>query len=146
MQYSLRSVRSDDLGWLYELNEESYHDVVTRQFGRWDEEFQQGLFHDKWPPMPAAQIVICADVRVGVVLFAQRENYDWLQEIQIKAECRGQGLGTSIVQSYIDDARSRRQPLRLQVLYENHQAKQLYLRFGFVESESLENHWLMEVV
>lgn len=103
------------------------------------------MFDDKWHPMRPAQIVVCGDVRIGVVVVERQENYDWLQEIQIKAAYRDQGLGTSLVQRFVDEARSRSRTLKLQVLHENQRAKQLYQRLGIVEIESLENHDLMEI-
>ncbi len=145
MEYSLRRVRTDELDWLCQLNEESYRDVVIRQFGSWEEDFQRKVFYDQWKVMRPAQIVVCGDARVGVVSVEPRKDYDWLQEIQIKTEYRGQGLGTSLMQRFVAKARSRNRPLRLQVLHQNHRAKLLYQRLGFVEIEPLESHFLMQI-
>ncbi len=145
MEYSLRNVRNDEIEWLYRLNEESYRDVVVRQFGDWDETFQRDMFHNKWRRTRPAKIVAIGDDPIGVVVLEQRESYDWLQEILLKAKYRKQGIGTSLMQRFIADARARNCPLRLQVLHENHRAKNWYERLGFVVIETLENHLLMEI-
>ena len=145
MEFSLRSVGTADLDWLYQLKTESYQDVVIRQFGCWDEELQRKMFFDKWDPMHPAQIVLIGGVKAGVVAVDQKELYDWLGEIQITPEYRERGLGTSIIQWYVDQARSRGRPLRLQVLHENRRAKRLYIQLGFIEIKSLENHYLLEI-
>ena len=82
---------------------------------------------------------------MGVVVLEQRISYDWLDEILLKPEYRERGIGTSLVQQIIADARSRRCPLRLQVLHENDRAKSLYERLGLEVVETLENHFLMEI-
>jgi len=145
IEYSLRDVRNDEIEWLYKLNKESYRDVVVRQFGDWNETFQREMFHAKWRRIHAAKIVLEGDNPIGVVVLEQRESYDWLREILLKAEHRDQGIGTSLMQRFIADARARQCPLRLQVLHENNRAKKLYERLGFVVIETLENHFLMEV-
>lgn len=145
MEFSLRSVETDDLDWLYQLKTESYRDIVIRQFGCWDEELQSKMFFDKWDPIHPAQIIAIGAIKIGVVVVEQLEHYDWLGEIQITPAYRDKGLGTLIIQRYVDQARSRGRPLRLRVLHENRRAKLLYKRLGFIEIKSLENHYLLEI-
>ena len=145
MEYSLRNVENDEIEWLYQLNEESYRDVVVRQFGDWDEVFQREWFHNKWRQARPAKIVAIDDTPIGVVVLERKDNYDWLEEILLKAEYREHGIGTSLMRQLISDARTRNRPLRLRVLHENHRAKDLYERLGFVVIETLDNHLLMEI-
>ena len=145
MEYSLRKVDNDEIEWLYELNEESYRDVVVRQFGDWDETFQRDRFQNKWRKTRPAKIVTIGVNPIGVVVLERRAIYDWLEEILLKAEYCEQGIGTTLIKQLIADARTRSRPLRLQVLHENHRAKSLYERLGFIVIETLENHFLMEI-
>lgn len=144
MNYSLKKVRPDETDWLYELNRESFLDVVVRQFGHWDEAFQRQMFLSKWEQPRPAQIIQVGESRVGVVILEQLEDCNWLHEIQICPDYRGQGLGTALMRELLTNARSRSVPLRLQVLHANQSAKRLYERMGFVEIRRLENHYLME--
>jgi len=146
MNHSLRNVRDDEKEWLYELNKESYYEVVVRQFGEWEESLQQKMFFTKWQRVRNAQVIEHDAKRIGIVILEQRERYDWLEEIQVQSDHQGRGLGTALLDGFIADARSRGRPLRLQVLHENHRAMRLYERIGFLEIEKLENHYLMEAV
>lgn len=146
MNYSLRDIREGDKEWLYELNKESYHEVVTRQFGGWVETFQRQLFLDRWQSTRTGQIIeLRSGEQIGVVILEKRSDCYWLQEIQIISDQRGHGLGTLLIQQFLGEARSRGRPLRLQVLHENNRAKRLYERLGFREIDTLENHFLMEM-
>lgn len=144
-EYSLRRVEDGEIEWLYELNEESYREVVVRQFGSWDEKFQRDWFHRKWRNERPAKIVTTGNERIGVVVLERRESHDWLDEILIRTDYRGQGIGTSLMMQFIADARIRNRRLRLRVLHENHRAKRFYERLGFVTLETLRHHFLMEI-
>lgn len=128
MEYSLRNVENGELEWLYELHEESYRDVVVRQFGNWDEAFQHNWFHKKWQKARPAKIVTIDNDAIGVVVLEQRDSYDWLDEILLKESYREQGIGTLLMEQLIADSRCRNQRLRLRVLRENHRARRLYER------------------
>ena len=145
MNYSLRAPRPDELEWLYELNKKSFLKVVVRQFGTWDEAFQREIFFSKWEHQRPAQIIEKGSDRIGVVILEQLDDCNWLHEIQICPNHQGQGLGTKLMEDLLADARSRGVPLRLQVLHANQRAKRLYERLGFLEIETLENHYLMEI-
>lgn len=145
MDYLLRDVRNSDIEWLYQLNEESYRDVVVRQFGGWDEELQTEMFSGKWRIPRPAKIVMSGTEKVGLVVLEEQEHCDSLQEIQIRDEYHGLGLGTRLILSFLDNVRARNCPLRLRVLHENHRAKRLYERLGFRDIDKLENHYLMEI-
>ncbi len=144
MKYTLRDVQPDELEWLYELNKASYHEVVVRQFGEWNEAFQRDMFHSKWRSKPPGRIIEMEGERIGVVILEKRKEYDWLQEIQIVAHCRGHGLRSKLIRRFLEEARLDGRPLRLQVLHENLRAKKLYTRIGFRDIETLPNHYLME--
>lgn len=103
------------------------------------------MFFSKWEKPRPAQIIEKGSDRVGVVIQEQLEDCDWLHEIQICPNYQGQGLGTTLLRDLLADARSRGVPLRLQVLHANQDAKRLYARMGFLESERLANHFLMEI-
>ncbi|MDJ0918099.1 MAG: GNAT family N-acetyltransferase [Woeseiaceae bacterium] len=145
IEYSLRDVEDGEIEWLYELNEESYRDVIVRQFGRWDEEHQRDWFDRKWQRERPAKIVTIGGEPVGVVVLEQKDDHDWLDEILIGTDYRGQGIGTSLMSQLIAEARAGNRRLRLRVLHQNHSAKRFYERLGFVVLETLEYHYLMEI-
>jgi len=144
MNYSLRNARPDEIEWLYELNKESFLDVVVRQFGEWDEAFQRQFFFSKWAQPRPAQIIETGSDRVGVVILEQLADCHWLHELQICPDYQRLGLGTTLLNDLLADSRSRGVPLRLQVLHANQDAKRLYERMEFLKIETLDNHYLME--
>lgn len=145
VNYSLRDVEDGDIEWLYRLNDESYRDVIIRQFGNWDEDFQREWFDKKWESNRPAKIVLIGSKPIGVIVLEQRDDHDWLDEILIKTDYSGRGIGTSLIQDLIADARIRQRRLRLRVLIENGGAKRLYERLGFEVLETREQHYLMEL-
>ena len=144
-EYELRHFDGSEVEWLRELNDESYRDVIVRQFGTWDADFQRDWFEKKWRKERPAKIVAVGSKRIGVVVLERRESHDWLDEILIAADYRGRGIGASLMRRFIADAGTRNRRLRLRVLRENHSAKRFYERLGFVTLETLDHHYLMEV-
>ena len=142
---SLRDIEEGDIEWLYELHEQSYRDVVVRQFGSWDESFQRDWFDRKWQKDRPARIVTIKDDPIGVVVLEHKDDHDWLDEILIEADHRAQGVGSSLMKQFIANARAQNRPLRLQVLHENDRGKRFYENLGFVVQKNLENHYLMEI-
>ena len=145
INYLLRDLEDGDIEWLYGLNDESYRDVIIRQFGNWDEGFQRLWVDKKWDSNRPAKIVLVGSKPIGVIVLEQKDDHDWLDEILIKADYTGRGIGTSLIQDLIADARARNRRLRLRVLTENHDAKRLYKRLGFDVLETLDQHYLMEL-
>ncbi|MDJ0938313.1 MAG: GNAT family N-acetyltransferase [Woeseiaceae bacterium] len=143
-ELGFRRIDAREFQWLYELVRDSFHDVVVRQLGNWDDDRERALFDRKWRDDNCVRIVLLGNVRIGAVRQEQRASYDWLDQILIAAEHRGKGYGTALVRSFVSDARARCRPLRLRVLHENHRARHFYERLGFVEVEKLDNHCLMQ--
>lgn len=143
-RYELQPCTPDDRGWAYALKAEAYREVVERQFGSWDEPFQQDLFAQQWNPAISHRILI--DGR-SVGLLALRETADEIRvdEIQFSLEWRGKGLGTLILTDLICQAHKCGKSLRLQVLKENARARQLYCRLGLALAGETDTHYLMSI-
>ena len=72
-----------------------------------------------------------------------RERRQWeLMQIQLAPGVQGQGLGTTLLQSLIAEARSKNASLTLSVLKAN-PAKRLYDRLGFRMVAEKENSYEM---
>lgn len=112
------------------IHHAAYRDVVTRQFGPWDEARQDRFFADKWSP-DSFGLVLEGDVAVGYVAIEDRGDHVFLSEVVLDPIAHGRGLGTRIVLGVIADAAARGLPVRLQVLRLN-RARALYERLGFV--------------
>jgi GNAT superfamily N-acetyltransferase len=124
------------------VHHSAYRDVVTRQFGSWDESMQDGFFQEGWGRAPH-KLVLLDEVPIGVLSTAVTADHLFLSELQILPKYQGQGLGTVIVTELINYSKSLGLPLRLQVLREN-TAQRLYRRLGFVVVETTDFHVKME--
>ena len=124
------------------LNELSYRDVVTRQFGDWDDDLQTHNFNLKWQDQVYEKL-FDGDTLVGGIWVEEFADNIQILEIQIHPEHRGRGVGTMILKQEIKRASDTGKNLRLRVLLLN-RAKSLYARLGFVEIGRDKTHYYME--
>ena len=140
------SVREADRGTDFDfgklVHHSVYRDVVTRQFGAWDEAIQDGFFKEGWVRAPH-KIILVDGKPAGVCSTVTNPDHVFFSELQILPEYQGQGLGTKIMQEQMQYAKSLDVPLRLQVLREN-KAQKLYFRLGFKITETTDIHVKME--
>ena len=125
------------------MKSEAYREVVERQFGPWDEQFQSKLFAARWNPA-ISRIILVGGMPAGLVALEDRCEEVWIDEIQVASEWRGKGIGSAILRDLIDRARADRKALRLRVLRENARAQRLYRQLGFVVAGETPTHLLME--
>lgn len=138
-----RPATEDDKIFLKRLAREVYQDVVTKQFGCWDETLQDKHFQEKWS-RHNYQIIEQAGQKIGAFWISREPDHLWLSEIQIAPSHQNQGIGTVLLKEALREARALGLPLRLHVLIEN-RAKALYERLGFNVIGMLENtHYQME--
>lgn len=89
-----------------------------------------------------AAVILRADEPVGLLKVVQ-EGHQWeLVQVQFAPSLQGKGIGTKVLQSLIDEARSKGVSLRLSVLKAN-PAKRLYERLGFTVVAEKENAYEM---
>lgn len=138
-----RSVSILDYDWLYELHRDVYIDVITRQFGSWDEKEQMNFFQDVWKSHNITVITINKEP-VGMFQLYQHNDHLWLAEIQIAAKYQNNGIGSKVIDDLIVKARKLGLPLRLRVLHKNHRAQSLYQRLGFRHLKGTKHHYVME--
>ena len=124
------------------LSRACYEDVISRQFGPWDDLHQNQSFEAKWLENNFRKIYV-NDALVGGVWIDDNPEFIQLREIQIHPNYQGMGIGTEVVRLEIDKARNLRKPIRLRVLFMN-QAIELYKRLGFTVIGENEHQYTME--
>jgi ribosomal protein S18 acetylase RimI-like enzyme len=143
MEFTTRRAREADKEFVYTLNRTVYHDLVIRQFGKWDNRWQRQYFEEKWAR--ARYCLIEHNGRpIGVIWVTECPDYHMLNEIQLLPEFQGQGIGSTLIRQEIARTQIRQIPLRLRVLKQNPRAQRLYARLGFVVSGETETHIYME--
>ncbi len=131
-----------DKEYLRALHKGCYQDIVTRQFGAWDDAVQRKFFEEKWIP-EKFQIVELDGKNVGMISVLKKDDHVFLSEIQIEPVLQGRGYGTHILEHILSEAKKSETRVRLQVLKLN-RAVNLYLRLGFVKVGETDTHILME--
>jgi ribosomal protein S18 acetylase RimI-like enzyme len=136
--WRLRPARSDDRGFLYDLNEATMREHVERVWG-WDDAQQVAYFENRFHP-DAWQVIEADGEAIGVLIVEETEDEIYLAEIQIVSAWQGRGIGASVVQSLMKEAAASGKPLTLRVLHVNERARKLYEGLGFQQFKSTETH------
>ena len=143
MNIQTRPARNSDYQWLLELHHTVYRDLITQEFGYWDEDEELGLFMKAWESKPI-EILILDEKNVGMFIVDEHADHWWLDEIQIDPRYQQQGIGTEVIGQLIASARTHHLPLRLRVLHVNQGACRLYQKLGFRQIDRAKHHTVME--
>jgi GNAT superfamily N-acetyltransferase len=130
-EITLRPATEDDVPFLLALRHETMdaHLVALGIAPALEEHLWRVLYR-----LDCAQIVQMAGQAVGLMKVS-RDGRDWiLIQIQLTQVSQGQGLGTQLIKSVIDEARKAGASLSLGVLKAN-PAVRLYQRLGFTVVE-----------
>ncbi len=132
LDLQLRTATSEDHTFLCDLNRLAYEDVVTRQFGVWDENAQRQRFDSKLE-RAAFRIVELAGRPVGAVWSSEHDDHIVLHELLVLPEFQNRGIGSQVLRWELARAEVVRKPVRLHTLLLN-RAQEFYRRHGFVET------------
>jgi ribosomal protein S18 acetylase RimI-like enzyme len=138
----LRPATDADSDFLRNLHHLVYRDVVTRQFGKWDEKEQDQWF-EKALTEGQYWVIEQNGQAIGAVGTSEEAEYFSLVELLVLPEWQNKGIGTAILKQQLERASLlKRREVHLRVLREN-QARRLYERHGFVVTGETDTHYLM---
>ena len=132
MDLQLRSATGADHPFLQSLNREAYEELVTRQYGSWDDEFQRARFGKKLQSVQF-RIVLLGNQPVGAVSSTEHDDHILLNELLILPEFQNRGIGSRVLVGELRHADLLGKPIRLHTLQLN-RAQGLYKRHGFIET------------
>ncbi len=132
MDHQLRPATVADHPFLQRLNREAYKDLVTRQYGSWDDEFQRARFGKKLQSIQF-RIVLLGNQPVGAVSSTEHDDHIFLNELLILPEFQNRGIGSRVLVGELRQADLLGKPIRLHTLRLN-RAQALYRRHGFIET------------
>lgn len=132
MDIQVRPATVADHAFLQRLNRQAYEELVTRQYGSWDEEFQQERFGKK---LQTAQfrIVLLDNQPVGAVSSTEHDDHMFLNELLVLPGFQNRGIGSRVLAGELHHADLLGKPIRLHTLRAN-RAQELYRRHGFIET------------
>jgi ribosomal protein S18 acetylase RimI-like enzyme len=140
--YELRSARQEDADFLWQLRQAALRPHVEKTWGKWDD-VQQRKFFDRGF-VPRETRIIMFDGQAAGRLDVSRSRLDFfLGLIEILPEVQGRGLGSAVVRDLQEEARTKRVPIRLQVIKGNEAAVRLYARLDFKPAGETKTHQLM---
>jgi GNAT superfamily N-acetyltransferase len=137
----LRPATRRDADFAYRLHRAALGDYVEQTYGPWDDEWQQRHFAQHYRPSQC-QIIVLGGQDVGVLRTVEDETEVCLSVIEILPQFQGGGIGTTVIQSILDEAHRNGKPVALQVLKVN-PARRLYVRLGFETYGETETHYQM---
>ena len=144
MNVTLRFTTLDDIDFLFRLHRTAMQTYVTQTWGAWDEGWQLQHFQEHFDPAHCEIIVLQAQ-DIGVISVVRQVTGVFLSNIELLPAYQGQGIGTSLIKTLLDEARQKGVVLTLQVLKVN-PARRLYERLGFVISGETVTHFQMSAM
>jgi ribosomal protein S18 acetylase RimI-like enzyme len=95
-------------------------------------------------PQARFDIVLLDGEAIGRIVVDRAPASVRIVDQAILREHRGRGIGSAIMRALMDEARGAGVPVTLNVMAGNAAALRLYLRLGFVPTETLPTHTAME--
>src|SRR5260370_30249658 len=151
MNISRRAVRPDDQEFQFRLYA-STRQAEIAMYG-WNSAQQEAFLRmqfaaqQNWYGAAYAQatwqIIEIDQMPAGRMIVLRGEDAITLVDISLLVQHRGQGIGGSLVQELLEQAREANLPVRLQVLKTNPAAR-LYQRLGFIKTGEDEMYLQME--
>jgi GNAT superfamily N-acetyltransferase len=132
---SLRAATSADTAFALHLTEACMRTYAEQTWGRWDGRADLDVEFD--------QIVQLAGRDVGLIGVDRRSNGWFLDKLYLLPAYQNRGLGSRLLLSLIDEAKSAQIALRLTVLEVN-PARRFYERHGFVLTHTISPRQHME--
>ena len=143
MDYKIRFATPDDHDWLYALKAESVRPYVEKIWG-WDENYQEKDFDGDFSRMEQFNVIEVDGRFVGFVQYYFEYPYFEVVEIHLLPEYRGNGIGSDILRYLQKVCIAQDRKIRIGCFKENHRAKHLYQKLGFMQTEETDTHYILE--
>ena len=137
----LRPAGPEDMEFLRTLHRAAMREHVERTYGPWDDADQRQRFDASTDPA-THDIIELDGTPVGCRWVRRHPDALELVRLYLMPDAQGQGVGTHVVRSLLDDATRVALPVRLRVMKTN-PARRLYERLGFVVTAETETHFAM---
>ena len=111
--------------------------VLNQQF-----EAQDSSYHMEFPDADY-ELILLAGEPVGRLYVSRGDQSIELMDITLLPEHRNRGLGTAIIKDLMTEAGATGKPIVLYVEKWNPEARALYMRHGFTDTEDIGSHWKM---
>ncbi len=144
MEIKFRNCGYDDWKFILRLKELSMKWYTEKIYG-WDIYFQKErtkLEIDKF--IDTMKIIVIDNKDIGVTNFFEDNNEYIVGLVLIHPDYQGKGIGTKIINDYIDIAKKENKTIRLST-YKYNPAKKLYERLGFIQYNEDDTHVYLRI-
>jgi ribosomal protein S18 acetylase RimI-like enzyme len=131
MKYELRKAagESDSL-FLYQLKKLVLRPYVEKIWG-WDEAVQLQYHAENYHPRQTS-IILVNGQNAGTVEIQENAEQVFICSLYLLPQYQGNGIGTTLVRQYMQQAQQQKKRLSLEVLQSNTRARKLYETLGLV--------------
>ena len=138
--FGMRKATSRDIDFIYEMELMTVSDKTKKEYPNVPE-FLRYDAEESWKHTWLIWLKDNPRVNVGIYQAYEIDDGEWwfIAEIALKPECRGKGIGTSI----ITDEMSKHDKIVLFVDMYNTKARRLYERLGFKKTAKEQNRYIM---
>ena len=143
MKYLIRSAIPDDHDLIYTLKAESIRPYVEKIWG-WDEYYQQNDFNGDFADIKHFSVIETDGKFIGFIQCYLEHPYYDVAEIHLLSEYRGKGIGSDILRCLQNTCIVQNRKIRIGCFKENHRAKALYQRLGFIQTEETDTHYILK--
>jgi ribosomal protein S18 acetylase RimI-like enzyme len=132
--------------FVYRVKKEAYGEYITRIWG-WDEALQRQFFENDWASQKPS-VILYGNQPIGTICFMKKEGpifsgRFFIEHFYILPEYQNKGIGSFVLNHFLDIADNAGLPVNLMVLSIN-PAISLYKRIGFKVIETKEPVFVME--
>lgn len=130
MSYDFRQCSFNDLEFILELKTLGMKWYIEKIYG-WDIEVQkQKTLKEMKNKISNMKVIVVDGKDVGITTFSEFEDYFEVGLIIIHPNYQNKGIASSIINEYINIAKTKRKRIIIKTYKEN-PAQKLYLRLGF---------------
>lgn len=139
---TIRKAGPQDKEFAFQTKEAALREYVEQSRG-WDEAEQWRLHEERFATQEF-QVVRCGEADVGILSVDRQPRCVTVNQIYILPEHQNQGIGSLCVATILDEAATKRIPVRLKVLKVNQRAIAFYERLRFHKTDESDTHIFME--
>ena len=143
MDYKIRFATPDDRDSIYDLKKDNLCPYVERIWG-WDEDYQIKDFDKKFLNIQQFNVIEVANQFAGFVQYSFEYPYFEVANIHLLPEYRGKGIGSEILRYLQKACIAHDRKIRIGCFKENHRAKHLYQKLGFMQTKETDTHYILE--
>lgn len=143
MDYKIRFATPNDRDLIFALKAEAVRPYVERIWG-WDEDYQKKDFDVEFSHIEQFNVIEIDGGFAGFVQYFFEYPYFEVVELHLLPEYRGQGIGSDILRYLQKVCIAQDRKIRIGCFKENHRAKALYRKLGFMQTGGTDTHVILE--